>query len=636
MAQRSRISRRGDGSPSTAAPAHVDVLIITALPDELKPIRELFSAVRMPSDASEAGQDYLRASIRLPNRAQLNVVLAHAGGKGVARMTALVTAALPKWNPRHVVLAGIAAGVPEAGAKPGTLLVARTVVDASEKKLRPVRKVTTTRRRPYPCDDDLVRPLEAFADDAQEHVLFGQMICQPDLVKAASYRRLLTQPVQEFFDEPPIGLEMEGAGLAIAVSRRERSRRPSFVVVKGAVDYGNFHKSDAVRTATAAKVAAFLFRFLSQGWIPPIRGDFRPPAEESSQPSALIGRGEDIARLLDELRREGLPATISIEGIGGIGKTALAKHLIDVVECEFEGVAQFTVDNGLDHPSAEGLLHHLVVSVAAQLGYVDLSASLPDQVAKAVLERLERSRALVFLDNFEQRDDLVAVAGYLDRLGPACRSRVLLTSRPALGPLIDRARVKRMEPLDREDSIQLVRQAAARRSFEPIEVSSDEAGAVFDLVGGNPQALLVAAGLFLRYPGDVVLQMLKHGQGAADDFYRHVYLPAWYALSQDARDLLISMRGLPDDGVDWDRVTVVSGLSPTLFSSALGELLDQNLLVVRREQAVALYSMHRLTRTFVESVVASWARDLTDDLLKQARRRNIIHTLGQIAREHGA
>lgn len=615
-----------------------DVLIVTALPDELQPIRKALSASSVPSTDDHGVYRYDRATIGIRGAASIAVILGTARAKGSARMSAFLSRALATWQPRYVILAGIAAGVPEAKIGIGCVLVSTDVVDVTELKVRPTGHRVTGRRKGYPCDEDLVQPLGAFADTfSAAPPKFGQMLCQPNVVKSAELRRWLISAIRNFSDETPVGIEMEGAGVVAAVRAEPQERRPSFVVVKGTVDLANFHKADSARERTTVKVAEFLGRFLSEGWLPSIRrpmdvpysGELRPPSASAN----LFGRSKEASDLLAELRNTNGSPAVSIEGLGGIGKTALAEHVKDAALAAglFDRFARFTVQNGDERVDTALSTEVLVSSLAAQLGYTEINAMTASHAATALREALERQRALVIIDNIERPADLRAVCDVFSPLRAPCLTRILLTSRPAIGTFWPAARTLAMHELDTASSIAVLAAGVSSRTFTPAEVPHEHFIQIYESVGGNPQALLVAAGLFGLYPVEVILRMLRRGEGAADALYRHVYWPAWIALEQPARNLLIAMRDLPEEGVDWRRMSAVSGLEEKILIIVLGDLLDRHLVATTAVSNTTLYSTHRLTRTFVEGVVESWEPEVRDRAIQAARRRNVLHTLQQVA-----
>ncbi|MGC4744991.1 ATP-binding protein [Micromonospora sp. DT201] len=147
-------------------------------------------------------------------------------------------------------------------------------------------------------------------------------------------------------------------------------------------------------------------------------------------PVALIGRDRDLAELAGMLTAERGPRLVSLVGLAGVGKTALATAVAHAVAFAHPaGVAGVLVGEGLDGPDV------LAASMAV-LG----SARLPELVA-----RLAGRPALLVMDAVERAPGPVAAT--LHRLIGALPSlRVLVTGRHPVG--LSGERVWPVAPLD--------------------------------------------------------------------------------------------------------------------------------------------------------------------------------------------
>jgi predicted ATPase/DNA-binding winged helix-turn-helix (wHTH) protein len=145
------------------------------------------------------------------------------------------------------------------------------------------------------------------------------------------------------------------------------------------------------------------------------------PATESSLPprlSRVIGRGHDIAQLVELLTRERL---VSVVGAGGMGKTTVALSVAEELQAEFQDGA-FMVDlSRIADPAF----------VAVELGQtqgLNIAQGEPSTVIEAALRD---KRVLFVVDNCEHVID--AIAGLIDRLMRSCRHvHFLTTSREPL------------------------------------------------------------------------------------------------------------------------------------------------------------------------------------------------------------
>lgn len=178
--------------------------------------------------------------------------------------------------------------------------------------------------------------------------------------------------------------------------------------------------------------------------------DVAPESRLLQPPNALIGRDDDVAALVAQLRA-GDARLLTLTGPGGVGKTRVAQQVAMTACFDYAQGVYFVALAALADAA------RVAPAVAAALG-------LRDQQADAVYAHLQRAHALLVLDNFEHVADAAPfVAGLLERC-PAVT--VLVTSRAAL-----RVRAERVWPISPlalpalEAGTQLIADAPAVRLF---------------------------------------------------------------------------------------------------------------------------------------------------------------------------
>jgi hypothetical protein len=127
---------------------------------------------------------------------------------------------------------------------------------------------------------------------------------------------------------------------------------------------------------------------------------------------------------------------------------------------------------------------------------------------------------------------------------------------------------------------------------------------IYSVTGGNPLALWLVAGQAHGIPLRTFVQGLvdhcPHGSKGYE-LYDYLYRRSWNLLSPSARIVLFGMHR-SSAGVDYNLLYKLSRFDRTMFESALEELQNRMLL----QFDGYLYTIHRLTHTFLRAGVVEW------------------------------
>ena len=330
----------------------------------------------------------------------------------------------------------------------------------------------------------------------------------------------------------------------------------------------------------------------------------------------LFGVEARVEEIDTVLRRAGPPWLVSVDGAGGIGKTALADWLVRTrtADAGWQRVAWVTARQQI--LNAGGALRPTNRPVLTPAALVDALyeqlLAIPGVPAPAAPERQRRVRAtlkaqphLVVVDNLETVADLDALLDMLADL--AAPTKFLITTRHSLHHVAGIYSYRTPE-LGPADAAALIRWEAEVRNLPALAAAGDaELAAIYAVAGGNPLALRLVAGQTHLHTLDTVLDNLREARGmAAEALYTHIYRSAWDQLDERSRQVLLLMPLVSESGGGKDFLQAVSGMEPGALWDALDRLITLNLVDSRGDLYARSYSIHSLTRSFLLQQVLKW------------------------------
>ncbi|MCX7707370.1 MAG: NB-ARC domain-containing protein [Anaerolineae bacterium] len=312
------------------------------------------------------------------------------------------------------------------------------------------------------------------------------------------------------------------------------------------------------------------------------------------------------------------PDLVSIEGLGGIGKTALAHRLLrDMAQyggpfADFGWVSAqqrfFVPAEGIrtrQEPAltADALVEALVTQLMA--GEVARAPGTPAKALSALEARLRQIPHLIVVDNLETVADVESLLPLLARLaGP---TRFLLTSRETFH---EQAGVYHfpVPELDEGAALELVRHEARLHNLPHVAEADDDAlRPIYATVGGNPLALQLVTGQLQILPLSQVLDDLRQARGRrAEELYNFIYWHAWHRLPASAQEVLLLMPHFAHTGADLSALQRICDLDRETLTDALTYLVRLSLVNVSGDLQTRRYSIHRLTESFLLNEVIKW------------------------------
>jgi tetratricopeptide (TPR) repeat protein/transcriptional regulator with XRE-family HTH domain len=301
--------------------------------------------------------------------------------------------------------------------------------------------------------------------------------------------------------------------------------------------------------------------------------------------TAFTGRREELAELLAAAREA---TVVAIDGMGGVGKSALAVHAAHLLTADFPGGRLYLDLHGFT-PGREPV--EPAEALRVLLGALGLPPGrIPEGVAeRAALWRSELAtrRAIVVLDNAADADHV------RDLLPGAGRSFAVITSRRRMVQL-DGARPLSLDVLAPEEATRLF--VASAGGTRPGDV-----GEVLRHCGNLPLAIRVAAARLRHRPAwtlDTLVERLREGELAVSD----VFGMSLRQLDAAQRRMFGLLGLVPGDDIDAYGAAALAAIPLANARALLEDLVDVHLL---QEPAAGRYRMHDLLRQVARTEAAS-------------------------------
>jgi LuxR family glucitol operon transcriptional activator len=349
--------------------------------------------------------------------------------------------------------------------------------------------------------------------------------------------------------------------------------------------------------------------------------------------SELIGRDREIQQLIDLLSFDSPIHCVSIEGIGGMGKTTLAlsaaysyletcrqseqndTSVFDAIVFTSAKQQRLTPHGILPRLRSEHSLQDLFRTIARTFNRSDLLLRDFDEQLEQIQELLSRQRTLLVIDNLETVEDTQAIVAFLYDL--PLLVKVVITSRQQVPftPI-------HLKPLTEPEGIRLMQHHA---QIKGVSLTLEEAQRLHQSTSGVPAAIVYALGqLAAGYPLKEVPFRLTRSTG---DYSRFYFASSVMPLKgKTAHQLLMALALFSRPAVE-DAIAYIAGSSDAASTiESLAQL--QQLSLVRHHQE--RYDLLALTREYAIAELTSHA-----SFEQQARERWIGWYLN-FAQMHGS
>ena len=130
---------------------------------------------------------------------------------------------------------------------------------------------------------------------------------------------------------------------------------------------------------------------------------------------------------------------------------------------------------------------------------------------------------------------------------------------------------------------------------------------IYDTAGGNPLALRLVVGQTHVHSLDEILRDLSAARGeTAENLYDYIFRWAWSSLDETMRRVFLAMPLASERGGNLAYLADITQLPQGELSQALSKLVSLSLVDSRGDLNGRRFTIHNLTRTFLQEQVARW------------------------------
>ncbi|NMG18325.1 NB-ARC domain-containing protein [Brasilonema bromeliae] len=341
-------------------------------------------------------------------------------------------------------------------------------------------------------------------------------------------------------------------------------------------------------------------------------GTASPPIYENlpkRECTTFIGRRQELARLLELLSSEHSAHLISVDGVGGVGKTTLvletahrcleASQPGSVVQ-SFEGMTVPTFEaiiftsakqqylkalRILPRLKRERSLRDIYRTIAHTLERPEISYRSPDDQLDLIRDSLKRQRTLLIVDNLETIEDKQELLSFVYDL-PRTVKVILTTREQALFVPI------RLESLHEEDALSLITHQAEEKG---VELQPIDAKVLCQNTHAIPAAIVYTVGQLAA--GYSLQDVLTKLQSATGDVARFCFEASVERMRGKPSHRILMTLSLFPEPVERETIAEIAEEDSMNTGDGLAKL--QQLSLVRQQDA--RYRLHPLTREYARA-----------------------------------
>lgn len=318
--------------------------------------------------------------------------------------------------------------------------------------------------------------------------------------------------------------------------------------------------------------------------------------------TTFVGRTQEITRLMELLNFQHTAHLISVDGIGGVGKTTLvleiAYQCLSATVPTFEAIIftsakqnHLTSIGILPRLTRERTLRDICREIARVLEILEITNLPLESQLQLIRDKLSQIKTLLIVDNLETIEEQQEVISFLYDL-PATVKVIITTREQALFVPI------RLGCLSREHGLYLIQNEAREKG---VSLSVQESQQLFEGVSGIPAAMIYAIGqMAVGYLLEDVLLQIKEPDG---DVARFCFAGSVIPLRGKPPYYLLMALSLGVQPITREAVASIAFEQPDPAVIAGGLAKLQQLSLVYKQET--RYGVLDLTREYVASELAA-------------------------------